>query len=97
MSMEYGKAAMEALFANLGDYHKDLVAQSAAVQDAAGSINTAWDTDAKGEFVKIHEKWNDEIENTEFLLNEIAAAVENALHSALGTDGKVGDGFAEIG
>lgn len=97
MTMEYGKAAMEALFDNLEGYRDDLISQSAAVQDAATSIDAAWDTDAKGEFVKIHTEWNDAIEDTQQLLNAIAAAVENALGEALGTDGKVGDGFAEIG
>ncbi|MBF6417011.1 hypothetical protein IU441_28040, partial [Nocardia cyriacigeorgica] len=42
----------------------------------------------------VKSKWDNEFGDTLVILNKVAAAVENALQRALGTDQKIGDGFS---
>ncbi|MEV0356825.1 type VII secretion protein EsxR [Nocardia sp. NPDC050697] len=92
--MLYDEATMTELFTSLNTNYGKLLQQADDLQTAAGQLATAWEgNDGLAGFQSSKTKWDGEYEDTTTLLNRIAAEVENALQRALGTDGKVGDGF----
>ncbi|GAA5067192.1 WXG100 family type VII secretion target [Nocardia callitridis] len=96
-SMEYNQAAMTTLFGDLQGFRKKLTENSQDMQSAAKALEVAWTgTDAYNSFHQTHTKWDTEFGDTLVVLDKVAAAVENALHRAVGTDGKIGDGFADL-
>ncbi|WP_406236334.1 WXG100 family type VII secretion target [Nocardia sp. NBC_01009] len=95
--MEYSKAKMVTLFHDLQGFRQALIDRSQDMNDAGNNLRKAWqDNAALVEFEKTYKGWTDEHEHMLQVLNKIAAAVESALHRALGTDGKIGDGFAGL-
>ncbi|MFE3446460.1 WXG100 family type VII secretion target [Nocardia sp. NPDC059180] len=95
--MEYDKAAMTTLFADLQGFRKALTDNARDMSDAGTALSTAWEgNEANNNFQIAHKDWDTKFEDTLVILDNVAAAVESALHRALGTDGKIGDGFAGV-
>ncbi|MFF2552648.1 WXG100 family type VII secretion target [Nocardia sp. NPDC058058] len=64
---------------------------------AATQLETSWDSnDSMTGFKEVHGRWDREYADSLHTLNQVAIAVENAMHNALGADKKIGDGFGGI-
>ncbi|WP_227998553.1 WXG100 family type VII secretion target [Nocardia australiensis] len=95
--MEYSKAKMISLFQDLQGFNKALADRAQDMSDARGNLNKAWNgNEAFVQFDLKYNDWHGEHEKMLHVLDKVAGAVENSLHRALGTDGKIGDGFAGI-
>ncbi|QLY31862.1 type VII secretion protein EsxR [Nocardia huaxiensis] len=95
--MEYDQGQMLTLFSDLQGFRQALTDRGQEMNDAATTLAAAWaDNGALGVFQSTKGEWDGEFTDTLVILDKIAAEVENALHRALGTDGKIGDGFADI-
>ncbi|MGW6724424.1 WXG100 family type VII secretion target [Nocardia sp. NPDC055029] len=96
--IQYDSGAMVTLFSDLVNFRKALTDFAGDMTDAGGKLAVAWEgNSAHSAFADLHKKWDGEFEDTLLILDRVAAEVENALHRALGTDGKIGDGFADLG
>ncbi|MEV6337422.1 MULTISPECIES: hypothetical protein [Nocardia] len=94
MTMAYAKGPMMALYNDLVTLHGDLIKYGSDMEDAGGVLKVAWEGNvAHASFKQVYDAWHSEYGDTLTSLNNVAAAVENSLHRALGTDGKIGDGF----
>jgi uncharacterized protein YukE len=95
--IEYDSGQMTTLFSDLQGFRKALTERASEMKDAGGKLEAAWQgTDAYNSFHTTHQRWDGEFEDTLVILDKVAAAVETALHRALGTDGKIGGGFADL-
>ncbi|MBF6456548.1 WXG100 family type VII secretion target [Nocardia cyriacigeorgica] len=95
--MEYDKSAMTTLFHDLQGFRKALTDNARDMADAGSALAVAWEgNEAYHGFQAVHKDWDTKFEDTLVILDNVAAAVESALHRALGTDGKIGDGFAGV-
>ncbi|MEV0252246.1 type VII secretion protein EsxR [Nocardia sp. NPDC050712] len=95
---EYDEGAITTLFHDLVGFRKALTDFAGEMKDAGGKLEIAWEgTNAYTGFHTTHQKFDAEFEDTLVIMDKVAAAVETALQRALGTDGKIGDGFADIG
>lgn len=93
--MLYDEATMTTLFNNLNDNYHKLQGEGSNLNDAAAKLATAWEGNASlAGFDSAKKNWDDKYSDTLDILNKVAAAVESALNRALGTDAKIGDGFA---
>ncbi|MEV0293230.1 type VII secretion protein EsxR [Nocardia sp. NPDC050710] len=95
--IEYDSGPITTLFHDLQGFRKALTERAQEMKDAGAKLEAAWQgTEAYNSFHTIHQKWDGEFEDTLVILDRVAAAVETALNRALGTDGKIGDGFADL-
>ncbi|NKY88785.1 hypothetical protein [Nocardia veterana] len=96
-TQEYKAAEMTQLFNDLNSSHGNLLTYGNDIHDAKGILQSAWeDNKAHEDFMVVAKQWDDEYQHTLEVLQRVAGAVESALHRALGTDGKIGDGFAGL-
>ncbi|MBA4857743.1 hypothetical protein IU443_08810 [Nocardia farcinica] len=93
--MLYDEATMTELFNNLNENYAKLQQEGENLETAAAKLSQAWEGNAAlAGFTTVKSKWDNEFGDTLVILNKVAAAVENALQRALGTDQKIGDGFS---
>ncbi|MFI5717449.1 type VII secretion protein EsxR [Nocardia sp. NPDC051750] len=91
----YDKDTMEALFDGLKTEGSKIQGEIEALGTAKDHFLAAMASQgAQDGFIAAHSKVNTELEDTLHKLDQLAIAVENALHRALETDKKIGDGFA---
>jgi uncharacterized protein YukE len=91
----YDRAAMEALFDALNSEGSKIQGEIEALATAKTNfVNAMASQGAQEGFEAAHRAVNTELEDTLHKLDQLAIAVENALHRALQTDKKIGDGFA---
>lgn len=91
----YDKVAMTALFEALNTEGSSIAREIQAIEDAKNNLLAALDSEnAAAGIAKGHTALAQELDDTKVLLNQLAANVESALNRALGTDQKIGDGFA---
>ncbi|MCX0269538.1 type VII secretion protein EsxR [Nocardia fusca] len=94
----YDKPTMEALFDSLKTEGSKIQGEIEALATAKDNfLNAMAGQGAQEGFQTAHGAVNTELEDTLTKLDQLAAAVENALHRALETDKKIGDGFAAFG
>lgn len=93
--MLYDKATMTELYNNLNENYTKLRGEGERFNEAAGRLAQAWEGNASlAGFQSAKNNWDTQFGDTLEILNKVAAAVESALNRALGTDAKIGDGFA---
>ncbi|MBH0777581.1 WXG100 family type VII secretion target [Nocardia bovistercoris] len=93
--MLYDKATMTELYNNLNENYGKLQGEGQRFNEAAGRLAQAWEGNASLDgFQTAKGNWDTNYADTLEILNKVAAAVESALQRALGTDAKIGDGFA---
>ena len=91
----YDKPTMEALFDALNTEGSKIQGEIEALRTAKDNFLAAMASEGAQEgFQGAHRAVNSELEDTLHKLDQLAIAVENALHRALQTDKKIGDGFA---
>ncbi|WP_067982107.1 hypothetical protein [Nocardia caishijiensis] len=100
--MLYNPAQISALYDTLNQEWAKLEAGADLMEKGRAQMQAGWagqgdEGAAIGSFNAVYASWAEEFSNTKVVLNQVAKAVESGLNRALGTDGKIGDGFAGIG
>ncbi|WP_067561641.1 hypothetical protein [Nocardia acidivorans] len=98
--MLYDPKIISTLVSELQDNFGRLVAAGEDMANAKARIEGAWSASALGGFQTAYQVWRDEYDGggdasqgSLHTLNRIAQLVEQAMHSAIGADKKIGDGF----
>ncbi|MFB7721515.1 hypothetical protein [Nocardia sp. NPDC056100] len=95
--MLYDQATITTLVSDLKEQFGQLTAAGQDMEDAAKQLEVAWANNSSLDgFKAVHANWTGEYSDSLHTLNQVAVAVENAMHSALGADKKIGDGFGGI-
>ncbi|QIS09007.1 WXG100 family type VII secretion target [Nocardia arthritidis] len=95
--MLYDPAYINPLADALGKGHADLITEEGHLDQYGSKLQSAWQEN-KGfidGFHPVMNDWKNHQDEIKQVLNQVARQVENALHRALSTDHKVGDGFAQ--
>ncbi|MGW5386495.1 type VII secretion protein EsxR [Nocardia sp. NPDC003963] len=91
----YDRPTMEALFDALKTEGSKIQGETEALATAKNNFLAAMASQgAQDGFQAAHGKVNTELEDTLHKLDQLAVAVHDALHRALETDKRIGDGFA---
>lgn len=101
----YNKPVMDNMYQELKTYHGQLSqAGGHDFKAASDKLQTAWTDPTDGTvnaaytdgYAVVQQKWNNEFSDTLQVLENIAAALENALANAGYTDAKIADGFGAV-
>ncbi|MEU1980941.1 hypothetical protein [Nocardia sp. NPDC019395] len=95
----YSSPDMVRLFETLNTEAGNIFREIDAIEGAKNNLLVAMNSEgAASGIAQAHKKLVDEaLGDTKVKLNNLAAAVEEALERALGTDKHIGDGFASLG
>jgi hypothetical protein len=101
----YNRTIIERTYTDLRQYHGDLAkAGGDDLTAASKTLELAWTDQVDGSvnraytegYGPVKSSWDSEFENTLATINNIAAALENALIAAFGADAAVADGFGAL-